>query len=67
MNWLLSYIRNLFVLAAIILGALVFMRLFYPDTLTLLPAMGEIIGALKLWPVVTLMILAFLLPSRKRN
>ncbi len=66
MNYLRAYIRNLFIIALVLVGMFVFMRIFYPDTLAILPLMGQFSSALKLWPLLILMLFVLALPRRRR-
>jgi len=66
MNYLRAYIRNLFILVLVICGMLIFMKIFYPDALSLFPLMGQLVGGLNLWPIVILLLLAAALPYRRR-
>ena len=64
MNFIRAYIRNLFLIAVAIVGMFVFMKIFYPDALAILPFMGQIYSAFNLWPLLILSLLVFALPRR---
>jgi hypothetical protein len=67
MKFLSAYLRNLLILILIIAGSLIFLRIFYPDTLPLISTMGSFYGALKLWPIIILALLIFAMPRRSRR
>ena len=67
MTFLRGYLRNLLLIALVLVGMLIFMRVFYPDTLAVLPLMGEIYSALNLWPLLILVLLVLALPRRRRR
>ncbi len=66
MSYIKAYLRNLLLMALVFGGMLVFMRIFYPDALSALPMMGQIYGALNLWPIIILILLVMALPRRRR-
>jgi hypothetical protein len=66
MDFLKAYLRNLLLMALVIGGMLIFMRIFYPDALGLLPLIGQVYSGLNLWPIIILALLALALPRRRR-
>jgi hypothetical protein len=66
MSYFRDYMRNILILVLLLAGMWVFMRIFYPDALALVPAIGEVYTLMNLWPIMILALLAFLLPRRRR-
>lgn len=66
MDYLRDYLQNVVIFVLVVLGLLIFLRVFYPDTLALLPALGEVYTALNFWPLLVLALLVYLLPRRRR-
>lgn len=75
MDYLREWVRNLFidllVIVVVCIGMAIFMRIFYPDTLSLLFLSGQfavqLATVLKLWPLVILAAIVYSLPRRKRR
>lgn len=65
-NFWLTYLRNLSILALVVIGAAIFAAIFYPDTLSIFFTMGQMYSALKLWPLIILAALLFALPNKRR-
>jgi hypothetical protein len=74
MEYIREWIRNLLidlgVIAVIIFFMVVFMKLFYPDALSLIILSGQftigMIHVLKLWPLVLLAAIVYAMPRRRR-
>jgi len=70
-EWLRNLIKGLLITALVCFGMLIFLRIFYPDTISFLFLTGEFAGqlasAFKLWPILILMIFVYALPKRKRR
>jgi hypothetical protein len=74
-SFLRDWLHNLWVTVLAVIGVglfmLIFMRIFYPDTISLFVMMGkwtaEFATALKLWPIIVLMILVSAFPRRWRR
>jgi hypothetical protein len=66
MSYFKRYLQNLLLMALVFGGMLVFMRIFYPDALGVLPMIGQIYGAFNLWPIIVLMLLVMALPRRRQ-
>ena len=75
MDYLRDWVRNLFIdlliIVVVCVGMAIFMRIFYPDTLSFFAMMvkwtAEFATAFKLWPFVILMVIVSALPRRRRN
>ena len=75
MDYLREWIRNLFtdllVIVLVCIGMLIFMSIFYPDTLSFFFISGQfavqLATALKLWPLIILAVIVYSLPRRKRR
>jgi|GEM_PF-4630051 len=65
MKYLKKYLRNLAAMIMIFLGMIIFMKIFYPETLKIFPLMGEMITGLKMWPIVILMLFISAMPRRR--
>lgn len=65
MKFLKSYLRNLLIIVLVIAGMALFMRIFYPEALSVFPLMGQVYTGLNLWPFIILALLVFALPRRK--
>jgi hypothetical protein len=66
MSYLRAYLRNLLILALVMVGLFIFVMIFYPATLSFFSAMGQAYSALKLWPLIILFLLVAALPRRRR-
>jgi hypothetical protein len=79
MDFIRAWIRNLLIELLIIVvvgvGTLIFLRIFYPDVISMLFLMGQfavgLTTILKLWPIVILMLIVYpllnALPRRRRR
>lgn len=75
MGYLRLWLRNLFIDLLVILivgvGMAIFMRIFYPDALSLMFLSGQfavqLAGALKLWPIIILAVIVYSLPRPRRR
>jgi hypothetical protein len=59
--------RNLGLLVLVIGGIVIFAAIFYPETLSVFSAMGQFYSALKLWPIIILMLVLSAVPRGKRR
>lgn len=66
MKFLQAYLRNLFLMALVVVGMLVFAKIFYPGVLSFLPLMGQVYSGLNMWPAIILVLLVVALPRRRR-
>jgi hypothetical protein len=70
-RWFRNFLTDLLILVAIVIGMLLFMRIFYPDALSFLFLTGsatvQLISALKFWPLVILMVIVYSLPRPRRR
>ena len=66
MKYLKTYLHNLLLMILIFGGMLIFMKIFYPETLSLFPLMGQMVSGFNLWPIVILTLLVSALPRRRR-
>lgn len=66
MKFLLAYLRNLFLIALVVVGMIVFVKIFYPETLPFFPLIGQVYSGLNLWPIIILILLVTALPRRRR-
>jgi hypothetical protein len=65
-SFLGDYLRNL-LLIALILGAIaLFVLVFYPKTLEVFAGIAFVYSALKLWPIIILILLLAAIPWRRR-
>ena len=67
MKFIMAYLRNLLVMALVIGGILIFVKIFYPGVLSLIPQVGLVYSILKLWPIIILMLLVAAIPRRRRQ
>jgi hypothetical protein len=75
MDYLRRWVRNLFINLAVIAGVtifmLIFVRIFYPETFSMLfltgKAMIGMINVLSLWPLVILIAIINAMPRRRRS
>jgi uncharacterized membrane protein len=67
MKYLKTFLQNLLILILVIISMTIFAKIFYPETLSVFSAMGELYTALKLWPIIILVLLASALPRRRHN
>lgn len=67
MDYFIRFITNIIILVAVLAGAAVFMRIFYPDALELFPYMFDLISGLRLWPIVIVALIVAMLPRRRRR
>lgn len=65
-NFWRAYLRNLAILALVVIGVAIFAAIFYPDTLSIFFNMGQMYSALKLWPIIIVAIFLFALPHKRR-
>jgi len=66
MSYLKRYLRNLLILALVIGGMFLFVAIFYPNTMSIFSGVGQVFSALKLWPILVLVLLVGALPRRRR-
>lgn len=75
MDFLRSWLRNLFtdllIVVVVCIGMLIFMKIFYPDTISFLFLTGQfaigMVNILKLWPFVILAVIVYAIPRRRRR
>lgn len=75
MDYLREWVRNLFIDLAVLVGVaivmIIFMKIFYPDALSLLVLSGEfaigMINVLQWWPLVILAAILHAMPRRRRR
>lgn len=75
MLFLKDWIRNLFMTVLVFIGVsifmFIFMKIFYPDTISVFVLMGQfgtqLANGLKLWPLIILAIIISAMPRRRRN
>ena len=75
MLFLREWIRNLFMTVLVFIGVsifmFIFMKIFYPDTISIFVLMGQfgvqLANLLKLWPLIILAIIVSAMPRRRRN
>ncbi len=75
MSFLRDWIRNLFITVLVFIGVaifmFVFMKIFYPDTISIFALMGqigvELANAFKLWPLIVLAVIISAIPRRRRK
>lgn len=75
MDFLRVWIRNLFtdllIVVVVCVVMLIFMKIFYPDALSLLLLSGQfavgMVNILKLWPLVILTVIIYAMPRRRRR
>ena len=75
MPFLKEWIHNLFITVSAFIGVaifmLIFMKIFYPDTISLFVLMGQfgvqVAGLLKLWPLIILAVIVSAMPQRRRR
>jgi len=75
MDFLRVWIRNLFtdllIVVVVCIVMLIFMKIFYPDALSLLLLSGQfavgMVNILKLWPLVILAVIIYAMPRRRRR
>jgi hypothetical protein len=67
--WIRNLLTDLLVAAAVCAVMLIFMKVFYPDVLSLLLLTGQftvgMVNILKLWPFIILAIIIYAMPRRK--
>jgi hypothetical protein len=61
-----AFIRNLSLMVLIFGGMVIFAAIFYPETLSVFYAMGQVYSGLNLWPIIILMLIITAIPRRKR-
>ncbi|MBI3167265.1 MAG: hypothetical protein HYZ22_02220 [Chloroflexi bacterium] len=66
MKYLKGFLTNILILFLIIIGMGIFTKIFYPEAMSVFPAIGEMITGMKLLPIVILMIIIAALPKRRR-
>jgi hypothetical protein len=67
MDFLKAFLRNLLLIALVIVGMLVFAKIFYPDALSVFPLVGKVYSGLNLWPIIVLGLLLLAWPRRRRR
>ena len=75
MPFIRAWIRNLFISVLVFIGVsilmLIFMKIFYPDTISFFVLMGQfgvqLTTALKLWPLIVLAVIIHAMPRRIRK
>jgi hypothetical protein len=67
--WLRNLVIDLSVLAVVCIGMLIFMKIFYPDALSVMFLSGQfaigMVNVLKLWPLVILAVIVYAMPRRR--
>ena len=70
-RWFRNLIIDLLLIILVVVGVLIFTKLFYPDALSMLFVMGQfsvgLVNILKLWPIVILMVIVYALPRQGRR
>ena len=70
-RWIKNLITDLLIIVGICIFMLIFMKIFYPDSLAFISLTGQfsiqLISVLKLWPLVILAVIAYSMPRRSRN
>jgi hypothetical protein len=64
-DYMKRFTKNLLILAGVFIFTWVFMLIFYPETLEAFSMIGEVYTALKLWPIIILVLILGALPKRK--
>ena len=68
-RWIRNLLTDLLILAVIGIVLILFMRIFYPDALSVLFLSGQftigMINVLKLWPLVILAVIVYAMPRRR--
>jgi len=75
MDFIREWIRNLFINVLVFIGAiifvLIFMKIFYPNTISFLVLAGQtsvqFASALKFWPIIILGVIIAAMPRRTRK
>ena len=75
MEFLRAWIRNLVIDIVVLVGVgivmLIFMKIFYPDALSILLLTGQftigMFNVMKLWPIVILAAIVYAMPRRRRT
>ncbi len=75
MSFLRDWIRNLFMIAFVFIGVsvfmFIFMKIFYPDTISIFVLMGQfgvqLANLLKLWPLIILAVIIYAMPRQRRK
>ena len=65
MNFWKTFIRNLLMMVLIFGGIAIFMVIFYPKTLPLFYAMGQVYSGLNIWPIIILSLIVTAIPRRR--
>jgi hypothetical protein len=73
MDYLRAWIRNLLIdltiIAVVCIAILIFMKIFYPDALSIMLLSGQfaigMVDVLKLWPLVILAVIVYAMPRRR--
>jgi hypothetical protein len=67
--WIRNLLIDLLIIVAVCVAMAIFLRIFYPDVLSMFFVMGQfsvqLTSALKLWPLVILMAIVYSLPRRR--
>ena len=70
-QWMKKLITDILIFVAVCIFMLIFMKIFYPDALSVLFLSGqfsvEFISALKLWPLVILALLIYSMHRRRKG
>jgi hypothetical protein len=70
-DWLRNIVTTLLIIIIVGIGMLIFMKIFYPDTIPLYIGMGQfsvlLANGLKLWPILILWFIVSALPRRRRR
>ena len=75
MSFIREWLRNLFIGILALIGTcifmLIFMKIFYPDTVSFFLLMGQggvqLFNGLKLWPIFILAVILSAMPRRRRK
>lgn len=67
--WIQNIFRDLLIVMGVCVVMYVFMKIFYPDALSLLFLSGQfgvgLVNTLKLWPLVILAVIVYAMPRRR--
>jgi hypothetical protein len=62
-----EYLGNLLKVGLVVVGTVIFLKVLYPDSLSLLAGTSQVFAGLAIWPFIVLGLLLFALPRRKRG
>jgi hypothetical protein len=68
-RWIHNLLINLVIVIVICIGTAIFMKIFYPEALSLMLLSGQfmvgMVNVLKLWPIVIVAIIISAMPQRR--